>query len=323
MKTGSTVSGLIACCLALASHAAAAQSYPAQPVRVIVPFAPGGTMDIVGRIVANGLTERFKQNFIVDNRAGAGGVIGTDIVAKSAPNGYSLLAFHSGLAYNATLYSKLPFDTLRDIAPVSQVGTTPSLLLVHPAFKPATVRDVVAAAKAAPGSINFASAGGGSTTHLSMALFENIAGVKLQHVPYKGGSPAMASVISGETQLMIGTMPGSLPHLKSGRLRSLAITSAKRSTILPDMPTVSESGVPGYEYVTWYGVYAPSGTPEPIMTQLNKAIGEVIARTDARDGMQKQGIDAQASSVQEFTRLVRNEVVKWGKVIKQSEIKAD
>lgn len=198
----------------------------------------------------------------MDNRAGAGGTLGTDIVAKAPPTGYTLLAFHSGLAYNAALHPKLPFDTLRDIAPVSQVGSTPSLLVVNRAYKAQTTKEVVAAAKVAPGSIHYASAGAGSTTHLAMELFQNLAGIKLQHIPYKGGAPAMQAVIAGETQMMVATMPGSLPHLQSGRLRALGITSSKRSAVLPEVPTVAESGVPGYEYVTWYGVFRTVRHPE-------------------------------------------------------------
>lgn len=301
---------------------ATAQPYPEGPVRVVVPFAPGGTMDIVGRIISNKLSDHFGKNFIVDNRAGAGGVIGTDIVAKAAPSGYTLLAFHSGLAYNASLYKKLPFDTLRDIAPVSQVGGTPSLLLLNPSFKAGSVKEVIALAKASPGSINYSTAGIGSTTHLAMALLENMAGIKLQAIPYKGGALAMTSVISGETQLMVGTMPGGLPHIKSGKLKALAITSTKRSDVLPEIPTVAESGVRGYDYVTWYGIFAPSGTPKKIVDQLNKAINDLLAKGDLKEDMRRQGIDPGGGSVEAFSKHFRLEVERWSKVIKETGIQA-
>lgn len=323
MKKLSIAFGILATTTIPAIAPVGAKSYPTTNVRVVVPFAPGGTMDIVARIVAGRLTQQLGQNFVVDNRAGAGGTLGTDIVAKAPPTGYTLLAFHAGLAYNAAIYPKLPFDTLRDIAPISQVGSTPSLLVVNRIFKAQTTQEVLTAARAAPGSINYSSAGGGSTTHLAMELFQNLAAIKLQHIPYKGGAPAMQAVIAGETQMMVATMPGSLPHLKSGRLRALGVTSSKRSAVLPDIPTVAESGVPGYEYVTWYGVFAPSGTPGTVISQLNAAINRSLADTQVQDLMKTQGIEPVGSTPAAFATLVRGEITKWTKVIKQAGIKPD
>lgn len=308
---------------ACAMPAASAQPYPSTNVRILVPFAPGGTMDIVARIVADRYTERLGQTFIVDNRPGAGGTLATDLLAKAAPTGHTLMAFHSGLAYNAALYPKLPFDTLKDIAPVAQVGSTPSLLVVGPSFKAQTAVDVVALARAAPGTINYSSAGSGSTTHLAMELFTSLTRTKLQHVPYKGGAPAMQAVVSGETQLMIATLPGALPHLKSGRLRAVGITSLKRSPLLPEVPTLSESGAPGYEYETWYGIFAPTGTPNAVVATLSKAINQSLATPEMQTLMSRQGIDPVVGTTEQFTALVRREISKWTKVIREAGIKAE
>lgn len=308
---------------ACAAPAATAQPYPATNVRILVPFAPGGTMDIVARIVADRYAERLGQSFIVDNRPGAGGTLATDLLAKAAPTGHTLMAFHSGLAYNAALYARLPFDTLRDIAPVAQVGSTPSLLVVGPTSKAQTALDVVALARSSPGTINYSSAGSGSTTHLAMELFASLAGAKLQHVPYKGGAPAMQAVMSGETQLMIATLPGAIPHLKSGRLRAIGITSLKRSPLLPETPTLSDSGVSGYEYETWYGVFAPAGTPASVVGTLNKAINQSLASPEMQASMARQGIDPVSGTSQQFAALVRREVSKWTRVIREAGIKPE
>ena len=306
-----------------AAPVAIAQTYPSANVRMLVPFAPGGTMDIVARIVAERLAERLGGVFIVDNRPGAGGTLATDLLAKSAPTGHTLMAFHSGLAYNAALYPALPFDTLKDIAPVSQVGTTPSVLVVGPSFKAQTTKEAIAAARAAPGTINYSSAGSGSTTHLAIELFASLTGTKLQHVPYKGGAPAMLAVVSGEAQLMIATLPGALPHLKSGRLRALGVTSLKRSPVLLDVPTLAESGVPGYEYETWYGVFAPAGTPRDVVGALNKAINQSLSAPEMQAQMGKQGIDPVGGSAEHFSALVRREIVKWTKLIKDAGIRIE
>ena len=303
--------------------ASSAQPYPATNVRILVPFAPGGTMDIVARIVADRYTERLGQSFIVDNRPGAGGTLATGLLAKAAPTGHTLMAFHSGLAYNAALYARLPFDTLRDIAPVAQVGSTPSLLVVGSTSKAQTALDVVALARSSPGTINYSSAGSGSTTHLAIELFASLTGAKLQHVPYKGGAPAMQAVMSGETQLMIATLPGAIPHLKSGRLRAIGITSLKRSALLPEVPTLSDAGVPGYEYETWYGVFAPAGTPAAVVSTLNKAINQSLASPEMQAPMTRQGIDPVSGTSQQFAALVRREVSKWTRVIREAGIKPE
>lgn len=322
-RTLSQVAIVTALIAASATAEANSQTYPSTNVRVLVPFAPGGTMDIVARIVADRYTERLGQIFIVDNRPGAGGTLATDLLAKAAPTGHTLMAFHSGLAYNAALYPKLPFDTLKEIAPVAQVGSTPSLLVVGTSFKAQTVKEVITLARAAPGTLNYSSAGSGSTTHLAIELFVSLTGTKLQHVPYKGGAPAMQAVVSGETQLMIATLPGALGHLKSGRLRALGITSLKRSPLLMDVPTLAESGVTGYEYETWYGVFAPAGTPPAIIGALNKAMNQALATPEMQASMSRQGIDTVAGSPEQFAALVRREIVKWTRVIRAAGIQPE
>jgi len=309
---------MVAATLACASWFAIAQPYPARPIRLVVPFAPGGTTDFLARVLGKTLGERLGQNFIIDNRAGAGGTIGADILAKADGDGYTLLIWHLALTTAPSLYKKLPYDTLRDIAPITMLGTTPSILVVSPSLKVNSVKELIAAAKAAPGHLRYGSAGIGSAAHLATALFENLAGVKFSHIPYKGGSLALAAAIAGEVQFMLETMPDTYRQVKAGRLRLLAVSTARRLPALPDVPTIAESGVAGYEYYTWFGLFAPGTTPEPLLARLNKIVNEALAMPVVQAELRKDGVDPAGSTVEELRALVRHDLAKWAKVIQET-----
>ena len=303
--------------------AAAADGYPAKPIRLVVPFAPGGGNDIAARFVAHRLTEAFGQTAVVDNRAGAGSTIGTDIVAHSAPDGYTLLVVHNAIAINQTLYPKLPYDTVRDFAQVAMIGATTNTLVVNPAVSARSVKDFIALAKARPGAINYASTGAGGTAHLAMEYFRLETGTNLVHIPYKGTAPGLTDVVAGQVQVMISALPGTVPFINSKRVVALATTGVKRSAFLPDLPTLSEAGVPGYEFDTWYGLHAPGKVPKEIIAKLNAEIVNSLAKPDVREQLFKQGIEAQIFTPAEFTKYVRAEVAKMGKIIKASGAKAE
>jgi len=304
--------------------AAAAEAYPARPVRFVVAFPPGGGTDIIARSIAQKLAERIAQQVVVDNRPGAGGNIGTDIVAKSAPDGYTMLMGSAGpLAINANLFGKMPFDPIRDLAPVTLAASTPNVLLVHPSLRAASVGDLIALAKARPGEINFASSGYGTPAHLAGELFNSMARVKLVHVPYKGAAPALADLLGGQVQLMFSTMPPALPHVKDGKLRALAVTSLKRSPAAPELPTVDEIALPGFEANTWHGVVVPAGTPAAIVARLNREIVAILHLPDVVERFSSQGAEALGSTPEEFAAYIRSETVKWAKVVRESGAKAE
>jgi len=309
----------------LAPHAArAADAYPAKPVRFVVAFPPGGGTDIIARSIAQKLAERIAQQVVVDNRPGAGGNIGTDIVAKSAPDGYTMLMGSAGpLAINASLFGKMPFDPIKDLAPVTLAASTPNVLVVHPSLKAATVEELIALAKARPGEINFASSGHGTPAHLAGELFDSMAGVKMVHVPYKGAAPALADLLGGQVQLMFSTMPPALPHVKDGKLRALAVTSAKRSPAAPDLPTLDEIALPGFEANTWHGVVVPAGTPRAIIARLNREIVAILHLPDVVERFSSQGAEALGSTPEEFAAYIRSETLKWAKVVRDSGAKAE
>ena len=309
----------------LAPHAArAADAYPAKPVRFVVAFPPGGGTDIIARSIAQKLAERIAQQVVVDNRPGAGGNIGTDIVAKSAPDGYTLLMGSAGpLAINASLFAKMPFDPIKDLAPVTLAASTPNVLVVHPSLRAATVKELIALAKARPGEINFASSGHGTPAHLAGELFNSMAGVKMVHVPYKGAAPALADLLGGQVQLMFSTMPPALPHVKDGKLRALAVTSAKRSPAAPDIPTLDEIALPGFEANTWHGVVVPAGTPATIVARLNREIVAILHLPDVVERFSSQGAEALGSTPEEFAAYIRSETLKWAKVVRDSGAKAE
>ena len=309
----------------LAPHAArAADAYPAKPVRFVVAFPPGGGTDIIARSIAQKLAERIAQQVVVDNRPGAGGNIGTDIVAKSAPDGYTMLMGSAGpLAINASLFGKMPFDPIKDLAPVTLAASTPNLLVVHPSLRVASVKELIALAKARPGEINFASSGHGTPAHLAGELFDSMAGVKMVHVPYKGAAPALADLLGGQVQLMFSTMPPALPHVKDGKLRALAVTSAKRSPAAPDLPTLDEIALPGFEANTWHGVVVPAGTPRAIIARLNREIVAILHLPDVVERFSSQGAEALGSTPEEFAAYIRSETLKWAKVVRDSGAKAE
>jgi tripartite-type tricarboxylate transporter receptor subunit TctC len=308
----------------LAPHAAAADAYPARPVRFVVAFPPGGGTDIIARSIAQKLAERLAQQVVVDNRPGAGGNIGTDIVAKSAPDGYTLLMGSAGpLAINASLFATMPFDPIKDLAPVTLAASTPNVLVVHPSLKATTVSELIALAKARPGEINFASSGHGTPAHLAGELFNSMAGVKMVHVPYKGAAPALADLLGGQVQLMFSTMPPALPHVKDRKLRALAVTSAKRSPAAPELPTLDEIALPGFEANTWHGVAVPAGTPTTIIARLNREIVAILHLPDVVVRLSGQGAEPVGSTPEDFAAYIRSETLKWAKVVKESGAKAE
>jgi tripartite-type tricarboxylate transporter receptor subunit TctC len=318
---------LAAGCTFTAAVCSAAQSaegaYPARPMRMVIPFAAGGGVDIIGRIVASKLSEGLGQQIIVDNRVGAGSTVGTDIVAKAPADGYTLLVTNNSLAYNPSLYPKLPYETLRDLAPVTLLGTTSNVVIVHPTVPAKNLRDLLELMKAKPGQLNYGSGGVGGSVHLAFELFQNMAGIRATHVPYKGVGPAMIDVVGGRVQVMIAGLPPALGHIKANRLRALAVTSAKRAPSLPEVPTVNESGVPGYEYVTWYPMLVPAAVPKSVIAKLNESAAKALSGADLREKFSQQGVDAESSTPDHLTRLVREEIARWGKIIKAAGIQPE
>lgn len=315
-----------ACVLATLAFSAAAhgQVYPTKPIRMIVAYPPGGGTDIIGRMIAQKLGETLGQSVVVENRGGASGNIGTELAARAAPDGYTVLMGNvAPNAINVSLFKNLPSDPVADFAPVSLVASTPNILVVHPSTPARTVKEVVALAKAKPGTLNFASAGVGSSSHLAGELFRILAGADIVHVPYKGAGPAMIDVLSGRVQLYFATMPAAMPHLKSGKLAPVAVTSAKRSQTLPELPTIAESGVPGYEASTWYGVLAPAHTPNAVIVRLHGEIVKILADPALRGRLADQGFEPVGNSPEEFGAYIESEIAKWGKVIRDAGIRPE
>lgn len=306
--------------LAAYAAGAAAQNYPARTVRLIVPFSPGGGTDFFARVVAAKLTQVLGQQVVVDNRAGAGGLIGTDLVAKAAPDGYTLLMGHTGtLAINPSLYAKVPYDSVRDFTPVSLVAISPLVLVTNPSLPAKSVKELVALAKRRPGQITYASGGSGTGTHLSAELFKMMAGVDLSHVPYKGTGIALTAGISGEVATLFSTLPPAVPHIKAGgRLRALAVTSSERSRVVPDIATMAESGLPGYESTLRYGVLLPAGAPDAIITILRQAVSRVMIQPDFVEALARDGAEPVSSTPEEFRAVMATEVKKWAAVVKAS-----
>jgi len=298
--------------------------YPRKPIRVVVPFAPGGSTDIVGRIIAAKLTEGFGQQAFVDNRGGAGGNIGTDIVAKAPADGYTLLVCAvSTLAISASLYSKLPYDVSRDLEPVALVGSVPFVLIVNSSLPVRNVKELIALAKANPGQLTFGSAGTGSTAHLSGELLKSLASIDMTHVPYKGNAPAMADVISGQVQLMFDFMPSALPHIQSGKVRALGVTPTRRSRAMPQVPTIAEAGVKGYDVDSYFGVLAPARTPAAVVNKLNAEINRMADLPDVRERYAREGLEPTAQTPERFRTYLQSELAKWAKVVKASGARVD
>jgi tripartite-type tricarboxylate transporter receptor subunit TctC len=308
---------------ALTMSPAAAQDYPTKSVRIIVPFTPGGGNDIVARFLAKYMTDMNKQQYLVENRAGAGTIIGVEVVAKSPPDGYTLMVTNNSLAVNHTLYPKLPYATLKDITPIIKAGSTPNVLIVHPSLPVKTTKELVALLKAKPGQIAYSSAGTGSTAFLAAELFKLLGDVKMLHVPYKGTAPALTSILSGETQVAITALPGAVAHIKSGRLRALGVTSAHRATGMKELPTIAEGGIKDMDFETWYGVFAPGKISRDLVTRVNASVNKVLAIPEARDLLTKGGIDPGGGTTEAFDKLFRNDLVVLGKVIKASGAKPE
>ncbi len=309
--------------LSVAGFAGAAQaqgSYPERPIRLIVPFSAGGTSDLVARIMATKLGEELNQTVIVDNRDGAGSTLGVSIAARATPNGYTLLVAHNALAINQTLYSKLPYNALKDLDAISKLGVSPSVVVANNKLPANNMKELIAAAKKEPGKLNYGSAGIGSAGHLAVALLEHVAGVKFTQVPYKGGGPSVTATIGGEVQFSIPVMGSAATHVKAGRLKMLAVTSAKRSQAFPEVPTVQEAGVPGYVFEAWFGIFSPAGIPKPIQTKLNAAAHKALAMGDVREQFLRQGIEADPSTPAELTRVLREDTAVWEKIIKSAGI---
>ena len=301
-----------------------AQNYPMRPIRIIAQFTPGTSTDILARVIGGKLTEAWGQQVVVDNRPGAGGIVGTEIGAKAVPDGYTLtMAVSSAFGINPTLYAKLPYDVLRDFAPITNIALTPQTLVANPAFAARSVKQLVAAAKAKPGQINYASLGSGSTSHLTMEMFRSAAGVELNHVPYKGSPAAHADLFSGQIPVMFDAIPAVLPHVKSGRLRGLGIGSAKRSPFLPDVPTIAESGFPGFEAVGWIGIAAPAKTPAPVLDKLNAEIRRIINSAEMKDRLATLAFTPVGDTREEFARFIQSEIAKWGRAVRESGAKAE
>lgn len=320
LRAGSAVALLVVTSLAIG---ASPRPYPERPIRFIVPFPPGGGNDVVGRIVAQKLNDGFGVPVVVDNRGGAGGTIGTDITAKAPPDGYTMLVNNISVAVNATLYPRLPYDTLKDLAPVSLLGRQPNVLVSHPAVPVNSVKDVIALARAKPGSVIYASGGVGTAGHLATELFMLMTKTEMTHVPYKGLGPALLDVIGGRVQLLVTTMASGLPHMKSGKLKPLAVTTAVRSPFFPALPTMAEAGVPGYEFSTWYGLLVPGRTPKAVVDRLNAETVKALGSPSLKEQFVGQGLEATGSTPAEFGAYLQSEVAKWAKVVKASGAKPD
>jgi tripartite-type tricarboxylate transporter receptor subunit TctC len=312
---------LVVLTLVLAT-AAQAQRYPDRPIRLIVPFAAGGTVDIIARIVGARLAEVAGSKVIIDNRGGAGGVIGTEMVAQSPGDGYTLL-FHSGsITYDPSLHDKLPYDTMKDLAPVAMIGTTPNTLVVTPSFPARSAADLIEMARKKPGSITFATGGFGSSSHLAVALFASLSGTTFNHVPYKGAGPALADVVAGHVDFTVATMPGAIQQVRSRGVRALGISTLTRSPELPDVPTIAETGLPGYEFVAWFGVFAPGTTPPDLVERISALLHEAVEAPDTRDRLRIQGVEPHLLTPPEFREQVKAEIARWGPVIAKAGIKA-
>ena len=308
--------------LSLLASGAWPQAYPAKPVRIVVPFSPGGSTDVTARILAQKLSEAWRQQVIVDNRTGAGGNIGADVVAKAAPDGYTLLLATTGvMAINHHLYRNMSYDAARDFAPVTQIGALPLILVVHPSLPVKSVKELIAIAKSQPGQLTFASSGVGSATHMTAELFRLMAGVDIVHIPYKGSGQSLIDVISGEVTIAFDQITSSAPQVQAGKLRALAVTSAKRFASVPNLPTVAEAGVPGYESVSWNGIAAPAATPRDIVNRIQAEIARTLQLPDIKERFAKDGIEPVGSTPEQFSAHIRAERVKWEKVVKAAGIK--
>ena len=295
-----------------------AQSYPSKPVRVVVPYPPGGSTDIVARVIGEQLSQSMGQRFVVDNRPGAGGNIGMQLAAGAEPDGYTVVVGTTAHAINMTLFKDLPYDTVKDFEPIALLTEIPLILVVNPAVEAQSVADLIALAKERPGTLNVASSGNGQSTHLAAEMFNAMAGIKLTHVPYKGSAPAITDVVAGHVQLMFDTVMSALPHVQAGKLRALAVSGAERAPVAPDVPTIAEAALPGYEAIAWNGLFAPAGTPRAIIDQLNAEVVKALQSEKVKEQLASLGATTRPTMPNEFSTYVRDEVSKWAKVVKES-----
>jgi len=309
--------------LGAAGAPALAQKYPEKPVRVIIPFAPGGGTDVLARFLSTKLAESLGAGVVLENRAGAGGTLGTEIAARAAPDGYTLLFTSASHTFNPSLYSRVGYDSLRDFAPVTLAAMVPHLLVVHPSLPVRNVKELIGLARSRPGEIFYGSGGTGSSVHLAAALFVSMARVDMTHVPYKGGGPAMIGVMAGEASVLFPTMQSAMPNVKSGRLRALAISTAIRSPAVPDVPPVAESGLPGYDATGWYGMLAPAGTPQARVDRLNAEIVKILTDPQMKERLAAEGAVAVGNTPAQFDKFIRDETAKWSKIIRDLKIKVD
>lgn len=300
-----------------------AQTFPAKPVRIISPYPPGGGNDTLARTLAPKLTESLGQQVIVENRPGANTIIGVEAAARSAPDGYTMVLVPNVHAINPYLYPKLPYDPVKDFTPITLVGTSPLVVAMHPSVPVKDMRGLIALARARPGQVQYGSSGNGSVGHVGVELLEMMTGVKMQHIPYKGTAPMLVDVMNGQLTFTFGSALGVMPHVKSNRLRAIAVTSGKRSPALPDLPTIAESGVPGYEMILWYGLIGPAGIPSEIVQRLNGEIGKVLRDKEVSGRLAAQGVDAEPTTPQQFAQLIASELKKYAKVVKQTGAKVD
>jgi tripartite-type tricarboxylate transporter receptor subunit TctC len=314
-----TAAGLILC----AFNASASDTYPSKPITWVVPFPPGGAMDVMARTLGDKLSQSMKQPVVIENRPGAGGSIGSGVVARSAPDGHTMMIVSIGHAVNPSLYPKLSYDAAKDFEPVSLVGIVPNILVAHPSLKANNVKELIAQAKAAPGKLTYASAGNGTTVHLAAELFNSMAGVDVMHVPYKGSAPAVTDLIGGQVNIMFDSVSSAKPYIQSGKLKALAVTTSKRSSIFPNVPTMAESGIPGYELSGWYAVFVPAKTPKPIVDRLNAELVKALKQDDVRARFTQIGAEPVGSSPQQLANTLKTETARWAKIVHDRNIKPD
>lgn len=302
---------------------AAAQAFPSRPVRLIVPQSAGGSTDVIARVVAQKMAEGLGQTVIVDNRPGAGSLNGTEMVVHAAPDGHTLLAVAASFTINPAIHKKLPFDPVRDFTPVTQLATLPHILIVHPSVPVGSVKELIALAKSKPGELNYASSGIATSTHMAAELFMFMTGTRMVNVPYKGGAPAMTAMLGGQCQLNFATISTALPHVRSGKLRALAVTTAKRSVAAPEFPSIAEAGVPGYDHASWVGLLAPARVPQPVVSRLNAEAVKAAHSQDVKNVLLRDGLEATGTTPGEYAALIKMEVAKWIKVAKAAHLKAE
>jgi tripartite-type tricarboxylate transporter receptor subunit TctC len=324
MRTAQRVTCFVAALMLAAAPAAVAQPYPAKPIKLIAPSTPGDAPDVIARLVADKLSLVLGQQVVVENKPGAGGVVGSDAVAKAAPDGYTLIMGNAGShGINAAVYAKLPYDIQRDFAPVSQIAVAPNIFVINPDIPAKTIQEFIAYAKARPGKLGYASGGNGSSSHMSMELFKSMTGVDLIHVPYKGSSPALTDVVAGQDAIMVVNMPPAVPLVKAGRLRALAVTTSTRSPLMPEVPTVAESGLPGYETVAWFGVLAPAGTPKDVIDRLSAEMAKIARSPEMRERLISLGAEPVGSTPEQFAAIIGRDIAKWTALSKAVGIKVD